>query len=209
MNEDDIEPGLKYLKDAKPKYLALLNEPDFSFGGYTKKFDPVVAGQKLAPYFDSKPEGTKYLSPAVAFFAQGWLQTFVQTYPQYVEKFDIISYHHYSMHYQEIIDGVKGAYAQFKKPIWVTETSPAGEGCTTQNMPQEKMIEWMNGLVSGLRELGYVEKLFWNCGEAGEVADANACNPSLTNDDGSPTALGTAYGQVCGGSGGQSSGQTQ
>lgn len=64
----------------------------------------------------------------------------------------------------------------------------------------QDMVNWMNTLIPQLVALGYVEKIFWNSGEAGLGSDGlpdGGCNPSLTNPDGSPTQLLSAYGQIC------------
>ena len=34
-------------------------------------------------------------------------------------------------------------------------------------MSTQQMKDWMQQVVTGLRGLGYVEKIFWNCGEDG------------------------------------------
>ena len=63
------------------------------------------------------------------------------------------------------------------------------------------MIQFMKDVIGGIQnsdnDMGYVTKIFWNCGEYG--GDPNGmCNPSLTKDDGTPTALLDVYKHVCG-----------
>ena len=63
----------------------------------------------------------------------------------------------------------------------------------------------MQEVYSGIQKLnqhwtqGAVEKIFWNCGEHADSDPAfgGKCNPSLTNNDGSLTDLGKAYGKLC------------
>ena len=55
-------------------------------------------------------------------------------------------------------------------------------------------MSWLNTLIPQIVALGYVDKVFWNWGEA---SAASTCKTDLTNEDGSPTAVLKAYGAIC------------
>ena len=78
------------------------------------------------------------------------------------------------------------------KRIWITELAPGvGDGC---GLDADGIVAWLNELVPRIVALGYVDRVFWNCGEA---SSATSCRTDLTNGDGSPTAVLKAYGAIC------------
>ena len=83
------------------------------------------------------------------------------------------------------------------KRIWITELSPATGDCT---LDTAGIVQWAQDLIPKIIALGYVEKIFWNCGESAPGLNGSPaqCNPSLTNDDGSATDILTALGGICG-----------
>ena len=105
--------------------------------------------------------------------------------------------------YNPNIDNVIGQIEEFHnsyrdKRIWITEFGPyngGGSGCT---FDLDGVANYAKEVIPKLNALEYVDKVFWNCGDA-EPADV--CNPSLTNEDGSATEVLKAYGGACGFSG--------
>lgn len=207
MDGRNVEEGVKTMMGngpiEKPAYLAMYNEPNYSFMGYTKLTDAVTACEEAAPLF--APEtlaakgNTKYIAPVPALPMDQWLKDFFATCPQYLEHIDIMSLHIYTDSTQHVIDEVSKLHSTYGKPVWITEIAPPApaENCKW-NAQQVK--EFMQETITRLRaEAPYVEKYFWNCGEAGGAHTGlgdGGCNPSLTNNDGSLTELGEFYASV-------------
>lgn len=49
------------------------------------------------------------------------------------------------------------------KRIWITELTPGTGDCT---LDTGGIVSWLNTLVPQIVALGYVDKIFWNCGES-------------------------------------------
>ena len=117
-----------------------------------------------------------------------------------MDRILIISAHVYKPSPGEAIAMIETLHNTWpNQKIWITELARScdpAQGCT---MDEQGVIEWMNDVIPGIVALGYVERVFWNSGEAGRLCPDNPglCKPSLTNDDGSPTALLRAYGAIC------------
>lgn len=202
MDPRNVDQAVELLKTNPPKYLGLFNEPDFSFQDSTPKTDPVTAASALQPILSAAHPQTTFLSPALAEANSDWLATFRDHCNNCFDQIPIISQHIYSPDTNYVMGQITQLHATWPdKKIWITELGPATQGCTLDN---DGMIQWMNTLLPQIMQLGYVEKVFWNCGEHGAGMDGTPngpCNPSLTNDDGSPTPLLTAYSKLCGGGG--------
>ena len=201
MDPRNVDQAVQLLQSDPPQYLGLLNEPDYSFQGGTPTTDPVAAANALKPLFAASHPKTTYLSPALAYGTSDWLPTFRDNCGGCFDQIPIISTHIYNTDTTAVLNEVTQLHSTWPdKKIWITELGPATQGCT---LDSQGIIQWMNTLLPQLKALGYVEKVFWNCGEHGAGIDGTPngpCNPSLTNDDGSPTDLLFAYGKVCGGS---------
>ena len=201
MDPRNVDQAVQLLKTNPPKYLGLLNEPDYSFQGGTPLTDPVAAASALQPIFATSHPSTTFLSPALADDNSDWLTTFRDNCNNCFDQIPIISMHVYNTDTNYVLSKITQLHGTWPdKKIWVTEFGPATAGCT---LDDSGMIQWMNTLLPQIKALGYVEKVFWNCGEHGAGIDGTPngpCNPSLTNDDGSATPLLTAYNKVCGGS---------
>lgn len=57
------------------------------------------------------------------------------------------------------------------------------------------MVDYAKSIIPKVNALDYVEKIFWNCGDA---EPASECNPSLTNEDGSVNDVLKGLGGACG-----------
>ena len=201
MDNRSVPDAVNLLKTNPPKYMGLLNEPDYSYYG-TPTLDPVSAAKALAPVFSAAVPQTTFLSPALAFANSNWLTTFRDNCNNCFSKISIMSQHIYSTDPNYVLGQIRQLHATWPtKRIWVTELGPVSNGCTFNST---QMINYMNTLLPQIQALGYVDKVFWNCGEHANGIDgtpSGPCNPSLTNDDGSPTALLNAYSALCGGPG--------
>ena len=110
-----------------------------------------------------------------------------------IDQMDIIAMHIYNSDSQAVISLITQLFNTWKKPIWITEISPTTEGCSFDSTG---MTSYLNTVIPLILKLGYVEKIFWNCGEPSSTPVT--CNPSLTNMDGSATAVLQALGAACG-----------
>lgn len=207
MDGRNVADGIKAVmgeSGTKPAYLELYNEPDYSFNGWTKLTDPVKACEELAPFFT--PEtlaakgNTKYIAPSPALANGDWLKTFSSTCPEYMEYIDILSLHVYTESPQHVLDQANMLHMTYgNKPVWITEIAPPvpAERC---NFNPQQVKDFMQETITKLRgQAPFVEKIFWNCGEAGGAHTGlgdGECNPSLTNNDGSPTDLLKFYANV-------------
>ena len=202
MDPRNVQDAVNLLQTAPPRYLGLFNEPDFPFEGGTPLTDPVTAAKALQPIFAAAVPQTTFLSPALAQANSDWLATFRNNCNGCFDKIPIISQHIYSTDTDYVMGQITTLHATWPdKKIWITELGPAVTGCTMDN---NGIIDWMNRLMPQIRALPYVEKVFWNCGEHGAGIDGKPdgpCNPSLTNEDGSPTDILTAYSRICSGPG--------
>ena len=198
MDPRDTDQALQILSSSPPAYLELFNEPDYSYQGITPLTDPVTAAHNLSQIFAAAHPSTQYISPALANANSNWLPTFRDNCNNCFDQIDIISMHLYNPDptaAMGLITQLHGTWPD--KRIWITELSPALDSCT---LDVAGVANWAKTLIPQIQALGYVEKIFWNCGEhaPGLNGAANQCNPSLTNDDGSPTEVLTALASVCG-----------
>ena len=183
-----------------PEYLELFNEPDYSYEGYTPLTSAQAAAASLTKILAANTS-TQFLSPAVAFTNTNYLSDFNTACNNCInEKIPIISMHLYNPKVDQAMLQITTLHNTWpKQKIWITELAPASssdQGCT---LSEDEMVSWMTSLLPQIVALGYVERVFWNSGEYGTIYSNNPtmCNPSLTNPDGSPTALLTAYGGIC------------
>ena len=122
VDHDDDYSRFQAFKKVKPgsaPFVMGFNEPDFQGSGSSGKISPEDAAaaweQYLAPH---KHAGAKLISPSMAMQKdETWMAPFlkaVKTQP------DVIAVHIF----QDNMDGVKGVldhYAQYGKPMWITE----------------------------------------------------------------------------------------
>ena len=198
MDHTYIQDAMTMLANNPPPYLELFNEPDFSFEDLTLTEDAGPSASDLKTLFDTPHPNTKYISPALAYANSSWLGTFFQACNGCIDQIDVIAMHIYNPDPQGVIDQITPLYNTWKKPIWITELSPATSGCS---LDPAGMANYINTLIPQILKLGYVEKIFWNSGEAESTPINSApapCNPSLTNMDGSATAVLQALGAACG-----------
>ena len=189
----------------KVDYLALYNEPDYSYEGYTPITAPATCGTNLQQFFNAPHEGTTYLTPGLANgLDPNWFPTFNTACGGCMNQkqpMPILSMHLYNPKASDAL----GLVTQFhnnwpEHDIWITEFAPGiGGGC---DLDEAAMIQWMKDVFNGpdpqtkgLKDLTYVKKVFWNCGES---SDSATCNPSLTDDNGNARPLLTAYRDICG-----------
>ncbi|KAL8760096.1 MAG: hypothetical protein Q9199_000330 [Rusavskia elegans] len=199
MDPADTNNAIEWLKsDHPPPYLGLFNEPDFSFGGWTPVTLPEASAKNLTTLIDAKTSSTKLLSPVPAYPFPEWLDQFDGNCTGCMDKIDIISAHIYHVKPEDSIAQIEAIHERWQKPIWVTEMAPTTEVGKCQYTADE-MSNYMTTVVNAIKKLDYVEKIFWNGGAYGFLGPGyeNICNPSLTNEDGSPTALLDTYKGLC------------
>lgn len=188
-----IQAAVQLLQDDPPAYMVLLNEPDYSFGGFTPLTSATDAANDLKPIFAAAHPKTTFLSPALAFSNSDWLTTFRDACGGCMSQISIITMHVYDTDPAALLVRIGQLHATWPdKRIWITEIGPATSGACT--MDEAGMIGWMNTVVPQIAALGYVDKIFWN---NGEYSSNPTCKTSLTNDDGSATNLLKAYGAIC------------
>ncbi|KAL9132197.1 MAG: hypothetical protein Q9217_000001, partial [Psora testacea] len=153
MDPSDINAAAELLKSPNPPaFLALFNEPDFSFQGITPKTDPIPAAEALQTFFNMPHPKTTYIAPGVAFATTDWLRTFRNHCKNCFDQIPIMSQHIYSPHPEFVLDEIKKLHADFPdKKIWITELSPAEAKCT---LDQKGVIDWMNKVVPEIQALG-------------------------------------------------------
>ena len=198
MDHTYISTATTMLANNPPPFMELYNEPDFSFESLTLTEDAAPSASDLGALLTASHPNTKFISPALMNANGDWLSAFFQACNGCIDQIDVIAMHIYNPDPQGVIDQIAQLYAKWKKPIWITELSPATSGCglTSSTMPG-----YINTLLPEIIKLGYVEKIFWNSGEPDSPAINSApapCSPSLTNGDGSATAVLQALGAACG-----------
>ncbi|KAG8533761.1 uncharacterized protein KY384_001502 [Bacidia gigantensis] len=155
MDRNDIAAGIDMLKTSPPDYLALYNEPDSSYLGYTLTATPGEAATQLKDFFSTPHPKTKYLSPGCAQDLP-WLTQFRDACAAQgincMGQIDVISYHIYSHTAQGVIDGCRELHTTFPdQKIWLTELSPSStHDCT---MDETAMIQWMKDVYKGIQGL--------------------------------------------------------
>ncbi|CBQ72029.1 conserved hypothetical protein [Sporisorium reilianum SRZ2] len=138
--------AFKKLKPGSSPFVMGFNEPDFSGSGSSGKISPEDAAsaweQYLAPHARA---GAKLISPSMAMQKdETWMAPFlkaVKTQP------DIIAVHIF----QDNMDGVKGVldhYAQYGKPMWITEFACINyQGPSPVYCDQSKVDSMLNQMV--------------------------------------------------------------
>ena len=200
MDPRDISNATNILKsNATLPFLELFNEPDYSYGDSTPTTDPVTSAHDLSPLINIPRNGTQYISPALANANNpDWLPVFFdpKNCPNCMSKIDIVAMHLYEPNIDYVIGNITELHSTWPtKRIWITEFGPydgGGSGCT---FDQAGVVNYAATVIPKIAALGYVDKVFWNCGDA-EAADV--CNPSLTNEDGSANDILKAYAGACG-----------
>ena len=198
MDTTYINDAVTMLANNPPPYLELFNEPDFSFEGLTLTEDAGPSATDLKKLFDAPHPNTKYISPALANANSDWLSTFFSSCNGCLDQIDVIAMHIYNPKPEDVIGLITQLHDKWGKTIWITELSPAADSC---DLDPTSMATYTNTLIPMILKLGYVEKIFWNSGEPDSPAINSApapCNPSLTNADGSATAVLQALGAACG-----------
>ncbi len=193
MDPTEVSVALDLLKTNPPLYLTLFNEPDYSYQGATLLTSATDAANDLQPLFAAPHPNTTYLSPALANANSGWLTTFRDSCNGCMSQIPIIAMHLYNQDTTAVLNLIEQLHGTWPdKRIWITELAPGtGDGCT---LDTDGIISWLNTLIPQIVKLGYVDKIFWNCGES---SSASTCKTDLTNSDGSPTAVLKAYSAIC------------
>ena len=219
MDPTHVNDSLSLITSTPPEYLELFNEPDFSYMGFTPLTSPQDAATALAPILGTSTT-TQFISPAVAFTNSDWLTQFNAACGGCIgNQINIVSAHIYNTSPDTVISMIEQLHSTWpSQRIWITELAPSSDpsqGCT---FAEQDVINWMQTLIPQIVNLGYVDRIFWNFGEwvsryyhtsnGGNCAklclkgsfypdNPAMCNPSLTNDDGSASALLQAYGAMC------------
>ena len=198
MDRTYISNAITMLANNPPSYMELYNEPDFSFENLTLTEDAAPSASDLNPLLTASHPKTTYISPALANANSGWLGEFFQACNGCIDQIAVIALHVYNPDPQGVLDQITQLHNTWKKPIWITELSPATSGC---GLTPSTMSGYIDTLLPKIIQLGYVEKIFWNSGEPDSTPINSApapCSPSLTNPDGSATAVLQALGAACG-----------
>ncbi|KAL8720983.1 MAG: hypothetical protein Q9181_007804 [Wetmoreana brouardii] len=198
MDPRDTDAAIEWLQsDHPPGYLELFNEPDFSCADATPLTPPAESAQNLTKLINSAPS-TQLISPVPAYTGSDWLKEFDGNCTGCMDKIPIIGAHVYDVDPMGAIGQITDLHDKWPdKRIWVTELSPTttGDNCDFDAAGE---ANWMKTVVTQIKALGYVEKIFWNTGTWGVLkGNPDVCQPSLTNEDGSPTALLSTYQEVC------------
>ena len=165
MNPTEVSAALQLLKSNPPGYLVLFNEPDLSYDGRTPTTSPTKAASALEPIFNASHPHTTLLSPALYNSSSDWLPTFRDTCNGCMSQIPFIAMHLYDQDTNAALDRIKQLRNAWPdKRIWITELSPGSEGDCSLDM--NGIIAWKNRLVPEIVALGYVDKIFWNCGES-------------------------------------------
>ncbi|KAI0971989.1 glycosyl hydrolase catalytic core-domain-containing protein [Xylaria arbuscula] len=198
---DDIQAGVDLVTGPNPPaYLQLLNEPD---GGFYRQavLTPQEAVAALQPFLTASTS-TQYLSPAPAYPESNWLPEFFAACGDAcgTDRVPIILAYVYNPDASGAIAAIQAVMGQFPgRTIWITELSPASsadQGCA---LDAAGVVDWMDVVVGWAAQQEVIERVFWNPGDYGTLYpdDPDKCNPSLTNTDGTATALLEAYGSIC------------
>lgn len=193
MDPTEVSAALDLLKTNPPRYLTLFNEPDYSYANSTPLTSATDAADDLQPLFAASHPSTTYLSPALANANSDWLTTFRDSCQGCMSQIPIITMHLYNPDPAAALNLIEQLHNTWPdKRIWITELAPGtGDGCS---LDTEGIVSWLNTLIPQIVQLGYVDKVFWNCGES---SSASTCKTDLTNDDGGPTAILKAYSAIC------------
>ncbi|KAL8839385.1 MAG: hypothetical protein Q9170_001779 [Blastenia crenularia] len=193
MDPANLDAAKKLLTDSPPGYLELYNEPDYSYENYTPITSPKDSANGLRPLF-AIGASTQFISPAVAYTGSDWLKEFQGNCTECMDKIGIIGAHVYSVEPQGAIDQIKNVHDQWPdKRIWVTEIGPS-TGDPKCQYDAAGMSDWMTKVVNQVKALEYVDRIFWNTGTWSILNNnPNACNPSLTKEDGTATDLLKTY----------------
>lgn len=104
--------------------------------------------------------------------------------------------HLYEPDVEKAISAIEAMHAAYPdKTLWLTEFGPYNGGPSGCHFDQAGVVNYAKTVIPRINALGYVEKVFWNCGDA---EAASECNPSLTNEDGSANDVLKGLGGACG-----------
>lgn len=192
MDPTEVSAAVQLLQNNPPQYLTLFNEPDYSYQGLTPLTSASDAAKDLQPLLAAPHPRTTYLSPALANANSDWLPTFRDACNGCMSQIPIIAMHLYNQDTNAALALIKQLHGTWPdKRIWITELAPGTGDCT---LDTNGIISWLNTLVPQIVALGYVDKIFRNCGES---SPGTTCKTDLTNSDGSPSDILKAYGAVC------------
>ena len=148
-----------------PTYLELFNEPDFSFMGFTPMTNAKDAAGSLQELINT-PTSTQFISPVVAFTGSSYMSDFFNNCAGCLDKIPIIALHVYKPDPQQAIDQIVSVHNAYpSKKLWITELAPVSDGSQGCSLDENGVISWMQTVVKWAAASGYVDKIFWNCGE--------------------------------------------
>ncbi|MCJ1248852.1 hypothetical protein MMC30_006073 [Trapelia coarctata] len=176
------------------------NAPTYNLGSGPAPSSPEIDAAQIKIYMDPSKVAEALTLITSDNPPADWLTQFNDACNQYMNQIPIISAYIYKTSPDEAIATIEALHTTWpNQKIWITELAPSSDPAQGCMLDEQGVIGWMNDVLPWIVALGYVERVFWNSGEAGKIYPDNPgfCNPSLTNEDGSPTALLQAYGATC------------
>ncbi|KAL8715764.1 MAG: hypothetical protein Q9220_000431 [cf. Caloplaca sp. 1 TL-2023] len=198
MDPRNIADAQKWVSSAHPPgYLELFNEPDYSYNGWTPITEPVPSANDLVKLATSPHPYTTFLSPGLATPTNdSWLPVFFKAQPKLYAQIGIITMHIYKTNLDDVIADIEKVHHWYQdKRIWITEFGPYNGGGSGCHFNPGQVQNYAREAVKRIHALGYVDKIFWNCGDK---EPAKTCDPSLTTDKGEANDLLKALGGACG-----------
>ncbi|KAL8967352.1 MAG: hypothetical protein Q9183_002961 [Haloplaca sp. 2 TL-2023] len=189
----DVGDAIKMVtSDNPPEWLLTFNEPDFSYQGVTPptpRMDPEDAAAAILPLRSIVAErGTKtrFVAPATADSSGNWQELFFAECDcrDFFSAYNVHSYH-------RTADGIINDVNRFRskhndKPLWITEVAPGNADCT---VGWDEAGKFMKDIYKFSKDSGFVDRVYWNSGNAITNGDTNICNSWLMDPEGKPGPL--------------------
>lgn len=188
ITDEKVAELKKLATEGKIKYLLGFNEPD------GKEQANMTVDEAIALWPKLEEVGVPLGSPATVGHLSDWIKEFMTKATAKGLRVDFICVHNYGgPNVNNLKQKLEETYAEFKKPIWLTEFAV---GDWSANTPEENkhsplvVRNFMKDALPMLDKLEFVERYAW--------FSAKLSNPALTSsalydDDGNLTQLGMLY----------------
>lgn len=184
----DIRDFKLQLPETKAKHLLGFNEPDHE--GQAN----LTVDQALALWPKLEETGMRLGSPATVGPNVEWMNSFMSKAKNSGRKVDFVCMHRYAWpkaeQFLEIVDAL---HDKWDKPVWVTEFAVADWNATATRpniYSRNQVNEFMEAVVTGLRQRPHVERFAWKTRPAGDIKMGSS---AIFHTNGSLTTTGKLY----------------
>lgn len=184
----DIRDFKLQLPETKAKILLGFNEPDYAAQAN------LTVDQALSLWPKLEATGMRLGSPATVGANVEWMNSFMTKAKKSGRRVDFVCMHRYAWpKATQFLDIVDALHDKWGKPVWVTEFAVAdwNATATTPNRYSRTQVnEFMEAVVTGLRQRPHVERFAWKTRPAGDLKMGSS---AIFHTNGSLTTTGKLY----------------